>query len=164
MFEVYVLAEKKKSSLMMKILEIFFLGLAVISVLFLVLGNFLLLPFALLFGWIWSVLRNHYVEYEYSYFDGEARFAKIINKSKRKRLPSYNMTDVIIFAPAGDRSLYQYEQDRAINLLDYTTGNPEAKVYAMVMKNSEGTTMVRFEPDEKYLDAVCMKFQQKVVR
>jgi hypothetical protein len=72
------------------------------------------------------------------------------------------MEEVIQIAPAGDHSIYQYENDRSVKVTRYTTSQKDAKIYVLVVKVQEGLELVYFEPDEKYLDAVCKKYGYKV--
>jgi hypothetical protein len=51
-----------------------------------------------------------------------------------------------------------------VKKLDYTSGNKEALYYEMVVNDENGTKLIMFEPDDQYLDAVCVKYPQKVVR
>ena len=74
------------------------------------------------------------------------------------------MIKIIVIAPKDDRSVYQYKNNPQVQTRDLTSGNKDAKVYAMVAKVEEGLHLTYFEPDEKYLDAVCIKYRQKVVR
>ena len=103
-------------------------------------------------------------EYECSYFDGEVRFAKIMNKSRRKRLAVYSMDEVSQIAPAGDRSVYRYETDHTVKVLDYTSQVKDQPYYEMVIQKEGDTYLIKFEPDDKYLDAVQVKYAQKVIR
>ena len=163
MLEVYVLVEKQKT-LVMKFLTIlcFVIGAYFMYATLrgLIIFFAVAIPFLAL-GWF---LKGRSLEYEYSYFDGDFRFAKIISKQKRKELIGYEADNVIVIAPKGDRSVYQYENNPQVKTRDLTSGNKDAKVYAMVSKVEEGLHMTLFEPDEKYLDAVCIKYRQKVVR
>jgi hypothetical protein len=110
-------------------------------------------------------LHTKQMEYEYSYFDGDFRFAKIYNKQKRKNLRGYQVEDVIVIAPEGDRSLHKFQNNPQVKCRDLTSGyKNEGKVYCLVAKTEERYEMTKFEPDEKYLDAVCIKYRQKVVR
>ena len=86
------------------------------------------------------------------------------NKQKRKQLIGYEADNVMVIAPKGDRSLYNYEKNGQVKVRDLTSGRKDAKVYGMVAKSEEGIHMTWFEPDEKYLDAVCIKYRQKVIR
>jgi len=163
MLEVYVLVEKKKT-LVMKILTIlcFVIGAYFMyaTLVGLIIYFAIAVPFLAL-GWF---LKGRNLEYEYSYFDGDFRFAKIISKQKRKELIGYDIENIVVIAPKGDRSLYQYENNAQVKTRDLSSGSKDAKVYGMVAKTEEGYHMTWFEPDEKYLDAVCIKYRQKVVR
>lgn len=163
MQEIYVLVPVKRS-MAKTVTAIIFLVLAVsfllmtcvmpivapIGIAFLVLGG-------------WLMFRS-YKEYEYSYFDGEFRFAKIMNKSRRKRLGVYSMDEVIIIAPEHDRSVNNYENDKMIPVKDYTSHEGEHQVYDLVAQKDGNMVLIKFEPDAKYLDTVEIKFKQKVVR
>lgn len=163
MLEVYVLVEKQKS-LFMKFLTIlcFVIGAYFMyaTLVGLILFFAIAVPFLAL-GWF---LKKRSMEYEYSYFDGDFRFAKVFNKQKRKELIGYEADNVIVIAPKGDRSLYQYEKNNQVKTRDLSSGKKDARVYVMVAKVEEGYHMTYFEPDDEYLDAVCIKYRQKVVR
>lgn len=161
--EVYVLVPKKRNIL----LHVCGLALLITGVLALILtaiGVFVFLPVAVVGILLGYFLRTRNYEYEYSYFDGDLRFAKIINKSRRKNLKGYKMEDVLTIAPIEDRSVYQYLNNSSNKLRDYTSGKTNAKVYAMVVKVPEGIEVIKYEPDDKYLDAICVKYRQKVIR
>jgi hypothetical protein len=87
-----------------------------------------------------------------------------MNKSRRKRLAVYTMEEVVQIAPAGDRCVYKYENDAAIKKLDYTSGRKDVPYYDMVVNIEGEMKLIKFEPDDKYLDAVAVKYAQKLVR
>lgn len=163
MLEVYVLVEKKRSVLL-NVLELFLWVLTVLFGALALLGASILIWLALFLGVAAYFIHTRRYEYEYSYFDGDVRFAKIINKSSRKRLGIYNIEEILVIAPIEDRSMYQYVNDSQVKHVDYTSRNKDAKIYGMVAKTANGLTLIHFEPDEKYLDAVCVKYRQKVIR
>lgn len=161
--EVYVLVEKKKSTLL-EVCGIAVLVAGIVIFVMAMLGVMEFIPFAIaavVCGWL---LKNASFEYEYSYFDGEFRFAKIANKSRRKELRTYTAEELIVIAPIEDRAVYSYMKDTKVKKLDYTSGQADAKRYAMAAKAEDGIRLILFEPDEKYLDAVCIKYGQKVLR
>ena len=163
MHEIYVLVPVKKSA-----------GLTAAAVLVMALAVIFLLltcvqPISLLIGIVFAVLWyfltfRSYKEYEYSYFDGELRFAKIMNKTRRKQVGSYSMEDVIMIAPAGDRSIYRYEGDNQVRVKDYSSHKKEHAVYDAVIQQAGNTTLIKFEPDSDCLDAIEVKYKQKVTR
>ena len=159
--EVYVLVSKEKS-LLIKTMTIAFLVIAVMSSLYTFFGYIVFFPIALLAWGITHFLHTRNYEYEYSYFDGELRFAKITNKKRRKDLKGYVMDEVVVIAPMEDRSIYQYLNDKSNKVKDYTTGKANAKIYVAVVKDGTGTELVKYEPDEKYINEVCIKYGYKV--
>ena len=163
MLEVYVIVEKQKS-LIMKILSVLCFVIAAYLMYATLRGLVIFFAVAVPFFAIGWFLKNRSMEFEYSYFDGDFRFAKIINKQKRKQLIGYEADNVMVIAPKGDRSLYNYEKNSQVKVRDLTSGNKDAKVYGMVSKAEEGLHLTWFESDEKYLDAVCIKYRQKVIR
>lgn len=161
--EVYVLVEKKKP-LVLVILTNVVLVLALASVVI----NFmapviLLVPVLLLIIW-WFLKYRTYREFEYTYYDGELKFVCIKNKARRKGLKKLDMEHVVAIAPAGDRSMYRYENGDAGKILDYSSRQADVKVYELVYNNEEGSILIKFEPDDKMLDAICYKYSSKVVR
>ncbi len=163
MYEVYVLVEKKKS-IFITFFSVFSYVIAAMSAVATMIGLFFFVPtavFGALLGWFFQT-RNY--EYEYSYFDGDVRFAKIIDKRNRKRLPGYKMAEVLMIAPTGHPSVEQYENDNSAKIRRLQSGFAGRQLYVMVAKGEKGLELVYFEPDEKYLDAVCIKYGHKVKR
>lgn len=161
--EVYVLVSKEKS-LFIKTTTLAFWVIAAMTTLYVVMGYIIFFPMAVL-AWVIAIfLKTRNYEYEYSYYDGELRFARITNKKRRKELDGYMMEEVITIAPAEDISIYQYLNDKSAKLRDLTTGRQDAKVYVAVVKNANGMELVTYEPDEKYLNEVCIKYGHKVKR
>ncbi len=104
------------------------------------------------------------IEYECSYFDGDIRFARVRAKSSRKALKHYNIDSVLQIAPAGDRSVYRYENDQKVKVFDYTSKVKGVPYYDMIIKDGETICLYKVELDDKYLDAVCIKNAYKVIR
>lgn len=163
MMEIYVLVPVRKSfaTVFMSVLS---LVLALVLALLTCMGVLVFGPVAvaLVVLWYYLMFRAN-KEFEYSYFDGEARFARVMNKSRRKALGSCNMDEVIMIAPAGDRSVYKYEEDKSLKVKDYTS-HMKKPYYVMVVQKGGNISLIKFEPDEKYLDSVEQKYKQKVVR
>ena len=113
--------------------------------------------------WVWQGFFSN-VEYEYTYFDGDLRFAKIKNKAKRKKIADINMEDVVILAPKGDRGVYKYENDKNLKCINLTSGRADAKVYELIVKNEEGFMRIEFEPDEEILNAMMVKYARIIVK
>ena len=120
--EVFTLIARKKNVALVFV-SYLLVALAAISLLTICIGFAPGILFAVVFGLIaYLMIMAQNTEFEYSYFDGELRFAKIKNKSRRKRLGIYSMESVAAIAPAGDRSVYNYENGNEIKKIDYTSG------------------------------------------
>ena len=163
MYEVFVLVQKAKSPLL-KFLAWICLCLAITCV---ALGciTIYIFPFAFVFGGLFYLFWFRCnKEFEYSYFDGDIRFAKVMNKSRRKNLKSYSAEDLIQIAPAGDRSVSNYEYDANVKKINYTSHKKDTPYYDMVIRTPEGIDLFMVELDDAYLDAVCIKYASKVIR
>lgn len=120
---------------------------------------------AVIFAIIWYFQSfQSDIEYEYTYYDGEFRFARIKAKRKRKGLGRVSMEDVLAIAPRGDRSVYKYENDKSVAYKNLTSGDASAKVYELVFKGEKGINRYEFEPDEDMLDAVLVKYPRSVIK
>lgn len=120
---------------------------------------------AIIFAVIWYFQTfQSDVEFEYTYYDGELRFAKIKAKRKRKGLGRVQMEDVIMIAPKGDRSVYKYESDNGVAFKNLSSGDTGAKVYELIFKGEKGVNRYEIEPDEEMLDAIVMKYPRSVVK
>lgn len=117
--------------------------------------------FALL--WYFQTFRMD-TEWEYTYYDGDLKFARIRAKSRRKNLANIHMDDVIAIAPRGDRSIYKYETDSSVTYKNLTSGVEGAKVYAVIFKGEKGILRYEFEPDEEMLDAIMVKYARIVTK
>lgn len=114
-------------------------------------------------AWYFMAFRSD-IEFEYTYYDGEMRFAKIKSKRKRKGIGKVQMEDVLAFAPKGDRSVYKYENDKNVSYKNLTSGDADAKVYEFVFKAEKGISRYEIEPDEEMLDAILVKYPRSVIK
>lgn len=163
MFEVYVLVEKKKPAIL-SFFAIFSFVMGGISLLALMIGLYIFMPTAIIGLLLGYFLHTRNYEFEYSFFDDEIRFAKIINKSKRKKIRGYKMAEVLAIAPVNDPSVQQYENNKTAQVRRLTSGQQNAKVYVIATNGAGGTELTYFEPDDRFLDAVCTRFGYKVRR
>ena len=161
--EVYVLVSKQKS-LFIKTATLACFLVGAMSMLYVVMGYIIFFPMAVLTWGTAFFLYSRNQEYEYSYYDGELRFAKIINKKRRKELKGYAMEEVLTIAPIDDRSVHHYINDKNVKVRDLTTGNPNGSVFVAVVKSGNELELVKYEPDERYLNEVCVKYGHKVKR
>ena len=167
MHEKLVIVPRKKS-MVKKILNVVWFVLACLCFLFamqgLAVAVFTTVP-AIIFAIVWyfRAFRSD-IEYEYTYYDGEFRFARIKAKRKRKGLGRVQMEDVLALAPKGDRSVYKYENDNSLVYKELTSGESGTKIYELVFKGEKGINRYEFEPDEEMLDAVMVKYPRAVIK
>lgn len=165
MHEKLVIVSKRKTmgNKILSIVLFILTCLMLVSATFLAPGLFAL-P-AVIFGALWYFLSfRSDIEYEYTYYEGDLKFAKIKAKSKRKAIAQVQMDDVLMLAPKGDRSVYKYETDGTISYKNLTSGEPGAKIYELVCKGERGNIRYEFEPDEDMLDAILIKYPRTVIK
>lgn len=122
---------------------------------------FLLPAITAIILWAWRGFFSN-IEYEYTYYNGELRFAKITNKARRKNIAEINMEEVIILAPKGDRGVYQYENDKNLKCKNLTSKDAQAKVYELIAKGEKGVIRYEIEPDEEMLNAIRERYSRVV--
>ena len=160
--EVFTLIARKKN---VALVFVSYLLVALAAISLLTIGFAPGILFAVVFGLIaYLMIMAQNTEFEYSYFDGELRFAKIKNKSRRKRLGIYSMESVAAIAPAGDRSVYNYENGNELKEIDYTSGQKDVPYYDIVIKSPEENVLIKAELDDKFLTEVEKKYRSKVKR
>ena len=67
-------------------------------------------------------------------------------------------------APAGDRSVYNYENGNEIKKIDYTSGQKDVPYYDIVIKSPDENVLIKAELDDKFLTEVEKKYRSKVKR
>ncbi len=163
MNETYVewLVKKKTPSYMtfLKILTI------MLAVCFIVVG-FVIMP-ALLIGLVFGVAAyfiymNADLEYEYLYVDKELTIDKVMAKSKRKRVASFELDKMEIVAPIKSWHLDNYK-NRNDKLVDYSSGEEKQPDRRYVFYY-EGKQKVIFEPNEEMIKAMQMVAPRKVFK
>ena len=89
------------------------------------------------------------VEYEYTILNHDLQIDIIYNKAKRKSLKSIDIQGAEIIAPKGSPRLNSYKPDK---IYDYSSGNPKAKTYAMMIPMDQKNVCVYIEPDSKMVE------------
>ena len=116
------------------------------------------------FGLFWLA---HYLsarlrrEYEYICTDDCIDIDMIMNKSRRKRLISFDMKNTELLASVGDPDYANVLTSQFDKTIDATSGRRDAQVYfAVVDKN--GRTLVKFEPTYNMLTSLQQYARSKV--
>lgn len=107
------------------------------------------------------------VDYEYIFCDGQFDFDKIMGGNKRKNIMKLDFDSSEVLAPVNSHALDSYNYQK-IQVHDFTSGDKDAKVYALVGKpigKKDGTNLVKvlFEPDEKMIAYAKQKSPRKVM-
>ena len=101
-------------------------------------------------------------EYEYVYCDGQVDFDRINGGARRKTLLKVDFEQMVLIAPKNSHALDGYKHS-GITVKDFSSKDKNAKIYAMVVKNGEKTTVIYFEPNEKMLSIMKQKSTMKIM-
>lgn len=156
---------KKRMTAVNKFLRIFPVVLTVLIALAGVIIHPIFYPVALvMLGVDYFLVPMQYVEYEYSYVSGSLDIDKIYNKAKRKKGDSFSVSEFEIMAPYHSDRLTDYKRNSQLQVVDYTSGDPEdpAEVFAFVLSKNGSRRMVLFQPDEMIQKDLRMRAPSKV--
>lgn len=120
---------------------------AMFQALFLLLG-IIMIPVS------FTTLKNRYREYEYLLVSDELDIAVVKNKSKRKKLASYTLSELQCMAPVQSHKLDGYHSNPQLQVHDYSSGNPEHTIYSMIFASQGMLQEVKVEPSKAMLDEV----------
>ena len=109
------------------------------------------------------VFLNLSVEYEYLFADGGFSVDRILGKARRKKAFDCEKEEVQVIAPADSYVLKDYEK-QGMKVINCTSGQAGAKVYALISQKGSVTTKVLFEPGEKMEGAMRRVFPRKFMR
>lgn len=114
----------------------------------------------------WFVGRNINVDYEYSLVDRELRLAKIMNKSSRKSLGTYDLDKMEILAPQGSWHLDGMKNRQVAKTLDYSTRDPQEKgtKYELYIGDTKLLLSLAGEEAEVLLGAIRQFAPRKVFK
>lgn len=151
---------KAKQSSMAKVLKVLLIALTIVfGVIMLV--NAIAMILALITG-IGAYLVNMFtdLEYEYLYLDKELIVDKVMARSRRKRVATYSVDRMEIFAPVTSYHLDNYK-NRNVKVKDYSIGEvlkPD-KRYVMYY---EGGEKIILSPSEEMVKALKNVAPRKV--
>ena len=102
------------------------------------------------------------VEYEYLYVNGELDIDAIYSKQKRKRVGTYDMAELEILAPEKSHALDSYMNNKSIKMKDFSSGNPQAKSYILIMNSDSERQSVKVEIDDTIIQDIRRIAPRKV--
>lgn len=137
---------------------------AFLGVIVLMLSNFLavivFLVFILMGVLTWLVFRNTNVEYEYGYFEGELSIDKIMNRSTRKKISTFDFGKMDFMAPS-DSNRFHVAKNRT--RYDYSVCDDSIKSYTAVLYDSKNNACeLKFTPNEELIAAIKKAYPRKV--
>lgn len=103
---------------------------------------------------------NAYVEYEYLYLDKEISVDKIKAQTRRKRVATYEVDRMEIFAPIKSYHLDNY-RNRTAKVTDYSIGREEQPDKRYVMYY-DGNQQIILSPNEELVKAIRTVSPRKV--
>lgn len=102
------------------------------------------------------------VEYEYLYVNGELDVDIVMAKKKRKKAQTFDLNQTDVMAPLNSRRLEYYNNNSRLKVLDYSSGNENAKRYGMITKANQQNCKVILEPDETMVEMMKKTAPSKV--
>ena len=141
-------------------------GLITLTVLFAVAGLFimpLLLVAALGLGIAcYFIVPKTDVEFEYLFVNGDMDIDMVMSKAKRKRVQSFKLSEADLVAPVNSHRMDYYNGNQRMKVLDYSSGNPEHKRFAVITRDGTDACKIIIEPDEPLAQAMKNSAPSKV--
>ena len=89
------------------------------------------------------------MEYEYSLLNHDPDIDAIYSKEKRKSKMNLDIQNAEIIAPKGSHRLDSYHPETTCN---FSSGNANAKVFAIMIPINQKMTCIYIEPDENMIE------------
>jgi hypothetical protein len=106
--------------------------------------------------------KNLYVEYEYDFTNGEIDIDKILEMKKRKRVITFSIKDVELLAEENSTIVKDFS-NKPSDIATFLPSGYAGKVYAAMLTNGAERKMIRFAPNDKFLD-LCFKLNPRAVK
>ena len=152
---------KKKANGLMSALKVLLIGIAVITGLLGFMGLIVFLIIAVVAGvGAYFVSLNANLEYEYLYVDKQLTVDKIMARTRRKKVETFDLERMEILAPIKSWHLDDYK-NRQLKVVDYSSGveqQPDIR-YSMIYN---GEKRVIFEPNDEMVAAIKSIAPRKV--
>ncbi|WP_455619321.1 DUF6106 family protein [Eisenbergiella sp.] len=152
---------KKKASGLMSALKVLLIGITVITGLLGFMGLIVFLIIAVVAGvGAYFVSLNANLEYEYLYVDKQLTVDKIMARTRRKKVETFDLERMEILAPIKSWHLDDYK-NRQLKDVDYSSGveqQPDIR-YSLIYN---GEKRVIFEPNAEMVAAIKSIAPRKV--
>lgn len=152
---------KGKTSILMKVLKVVLILITIGCGIFGLMGIIELLLIAVVAGIAaYFVFLNADIEYEYLYLDKEITVDKVMAKSTRKRVGTYKVERIEIFAPVNSYHLGDYK-NRMVKELDCSGGEVNQPDDRYVLYYEGGEKLI-LSPSKELVNAVRNVAPRKV--
>ena len=152
---------KKKANGLMSALKVLLIGITVITGLLGFMGLIVFLIIAVVAGvGAYFVSLNANLEYEYLYVDKQLTVDKIMARTRRKKVETFDLERMEILEPIKSWHLDDYK-NRQLKVVDYSSGveqQPDIR-YSMIYN---GEKRVIFEPNAEMVAAIKSIAPRKV--
>ena len=108
------------------------------------------------------VVPNPDYEFEYLLVNKEFSVDKIIAKSKRKTLASYDLNKMEFMCPLGSHQLDSYK-NKKVTVKNFSSDKEGAVPYVIVYHDENGDQLIYVEADPKLLTAIKNVLPRKVL-
>ena len=113
-----------------------------------------------LFYLAYKLFISFILEYEYTFVENEIRFAKIINKAKRKEIRNVQLSKIDVMAKLSDNA-HNNELKNVSRKYDYSSNNSD-NIYFFIANDNKGKFAVLFDPNETMLESFKTLLRGKV--
>lgn len=125
--------------------------------------NFLyLIPAVILGIVVYFFIPRLDLEFEYLYLDKEITIDKIFSKENRKRAMVVDLNKMEFMALYTSHELDSYKS-RKVPIKDFSSGEADAKPYAIVYHDASGDELILIEPNDEMLKLIRQVFPRKVM-
>ena len=102
----------------------------------------------------WLVLGRTFIEYEYSFTEGDLNIDAIYRQRKRKKIVTVNLKDRLDFmAPVNTED--KTELNKNVNTVLYLASSKNcSNAWFINTRDEKGTKRIFFEPNERMVDAI----------
>ena len=153
----------RKSQPYLGVLKYIIYILTGVSVIGVVAGYYIFLVTLVIFGLLaFFAVPGFDLEYEYLYIDREISIDKIMSKQKRKKVRTLELSKMEFICPINSHQLDPYKA-RNLKISDYSSKQPDAKVWVLVYKDQTNEELIGLEPNEEMLKAIKSIYPRKVI-
>ena len=108
------------------------------------------------------ILPKTDLEYEYLFVNGDMDIDMVMAKTKRKKAKSLKLSEADLMAPLDSHRMDYYNGNQKMKTLDFSSGNPSHKRFAIITKLDGENCKVIIEPDEALAQAMKNSAPSKV--